>query len=170
MSRRGRALKSSTTTTARCRSIPKATLRIRATGQGAAYPPEKPDAQSGFRDGWFYSGDRGRIRPDGLLILSGRTSDIINAGGLKIAPEIIEDLLAGHPSVQEAAAFGARGEGGIEEIVLAVVPRGSLDNQQLINWCAARNIPVAKVFSVETLPKTALGKINRELLRQQLLG
>jgi acyl-coenzyme A synthetase/AMP-(fatty) acid ligase len=146
------------------------TLRIRAMGQGAAYPPDRPHADSGFRNGWFYSGDRGRIRSDGLLILSGRTSDIINAGGLKIAPEIIEDLLAGHPSVQEAAAFGARGEGGIEEIVLAVVSKGSLDDQQLINWCAARNIPVSKVFSVDKLPKTTLGKINRDVLRQRLLG
>ncbi|HEY8268779.1 MAG TPA: class I adenylate-forming enzyme family protein [Xanthobacteraceae bacterium] len=145
-------------------------LRIRATCQGDAYPPGRPDAQSTFRDGWFYPGDRGRVRADGLLIVTGRGSEIINFGGLKIAPEIIEDLLAGHPSVQEAAAFSARGEGGIEEIVLAIVPRGPLDDQQLINWCAARNIPVAKIFFVETLPKTTLGKFNRELLRQQLLG
>ena len=155
------------------RALPHGTegiLRIRATCLGAAYPPDRPDAQSSFRNGWFYPGDRGRVRADGLLIVTGRGSEIINFGGLKIAPEIIEDLLAGHPAVQETAAFGVRGEGGIEEIVLAVVPRGPLDEQQLINWCAARNIPVAKVFSVDTLPKTTLGKINRDLLKRELTG
>lgn len=145
-------------------------LRIRGIGHGAPFGLERPDSRFGFHDGWFYPGDRGRVRADGFLIVSGRSSEIINVGGLKIAPEIIEDLLVGHPSVQEAAAFGARGEGGIEEIVLAIVPKGSLDSHQLINWCAARNVPVARVFSVDTLPKTTLGKINRDLLRQRLLG
>jgi acyl-coenzyme A synthetase/AMP-(fatty) acid ligase len=143
-------------------------LRIRAGCQGAAYPPDRPDPQSGFRDGWFYPGDRGRLRADGLLIVAGRTSELINAGGFKLAPEIVEDLLATHPSVLEAAAFGVPGAGGIEEINVAVVPRGSLNERQLIAWCAERNVPVARVVSVAALPKTALGKINRELLRHDL--
>ncbi len=145
-------------------------LRIRATCQGAAYPPGRQDADSSFRDGWFYPGDCGRVRADGLLIVTGRTSEIINVGGLKVAPEIVEDIVRPHPAVLEAAALGVRGAGGIEEIVLAVVPRGPLNERQLINWCAERNIPVARVVSVEGLPKTTLGKINRELLKARLTG
>jgi acyl-coenzyme A synthetase/AMP-(fatty) acid ligase len=57
--------------------------------------------------------------------------------------------------------------GGIEEINVAVVPRGPLNERQLIAWCAERNVPVARVVSVAALPKTALGKINRELLKRE---
>jgi acyl-CoA synthetase (AMP-forming)/AMP-acid ligase II len=145
-------------------------LRIRGSGQGAAYPPGASDDSATFKDGWFLSGDRGRILDNGLLVLAGRTSDIINAGGLKIAPEIIEDMLKVHPSVQDAAAFGFRGPSGVEEIALAIVPRGELDSAQLINWCGRRNVPVARVWNVPSLPKSTLGKINREELRKQLLG
>jgi acyl-CoA synthetase (AMP-forming)/AMP-acid ligase II len=143
-------------------------LRIRAGCQGAAYPPDRPDPQSGFRDGWFYPGDRGRLGADGLLIVGGRTSELINAGGVKLAPELIEDLVAQHPAVREAAAFGVRGASGIEDIHLAVVARGALNEQQLITWCAVRNVPVARVIAVESLPKTTLGKINREQLKGEL--
>jgi acyl-coenzyme A synthetase/AMP-(fatty) acid ligase len=145
-------------------------LRIRAGCQGAAYPADRPDPHSGFRDGWFYPGDRGRVRADGLLIVSGRGAELINAGGLKLAPEIVEDLLATHPAVLEAAAFGVPDAGGIEEIVLAVVPRAPLNERQLIHWCAERNLPVARVVSVASLPKTTLGKINREQLKREHAG
>jgi acyl-coenzyme A synthetase/AMP-(fatty) acid ligase len=142
-------------------------LRIRAGCQGASYPPDRPDPHSGFHNGWFYPGDRGRVRADGLLIVTGRTSELINAGGVKLAPDLIEDLVARHPAVREAAAFGVRGASGIDEIHLAIVPRGELDGQQLITWCAVRNVPVARVIPVESLPKTTLGKINREQLKRE---
>jgi acyl-CoA synthetase (AMP-forming)/AMP-acid ligase II len=146
------------------------TLRILGSGQGAPYPPGRPDDSGSFKDGWFYSGDRGRILPNGLLVLAGRTSDIINAGGVKIAPEIVEDMLKTHPAVQDAAAFGHRSGSGIEEIGIAVVSRAGLDEAQLINWCRRRNLPVGRVWTVASLPKTTLGKINRDELRKQLLG
>src|SRR5581483_1612298 len=92
------------------------TVRIRATCQGAPYPPGRPETDPSFHGGWFYPGDRARITRDGLMILTGRTSDIINVGGLKLAPEVIEDTLREHPSIADAAAFGAMGSGGIEEI------------------------------------------------------
>jgi acyl-coenzyme A synthetase/AMP-(fatty) acid ligase len=143
-------------------------LRIRAGCMGASYPPDRDDPQSSFREGWFYPGDRGRLRADGLLFITGRTSELINAGGIKLAPEIIEDVVRGHPAVLEVAAFGVRGADGIEEIRIAVVPRKALSETQLIRWCAERNLPVARVFAVESLPKTTLGKINRELLKREL--
>jgi acyl-coenzyme A synthetase/AMP-(fatty) acid ligase len=53
---------------------------------------------------------------------------------------------------------------------IAVVPREALNERQLIRWCAERNLPGARIFSVESLPKTTLGKINRELLKRELAG
>lgn len=143
-------------------------LRIRATCQGAPYPPGADNAS--FRDGWFYPGDRGRITSDGLMIVSGRTSDVINVGGLKLAPEVIEDILRGHPAVSEVAAFGDMGASGIEEISVALVVNKPLADRELMVWSAERGVPLTRVFVVEALPKTTSGKIHRDLLKRQLLG
>lgn len=140
-------------------------VRVRARWQAQPFPP---DATSDFSDGWFYPGDRGRLTNDGLLILSGRTSDVINAGGLKLAPDVIEEIVLGHPNVADAGAFGLLGTSGIEEIHVAIVPRAPLSERHLIEWCAERNLPVTRVYLVDTLPKTALGKIQRNELRRRL--
>jgi acyl-coenzyme A synthetase/AMP-(fatty) acid ligase len=143
-------------------------VRIRTAALGAPYPPgaENPN----FRDGWFYPGDTGRIMPDGLLVVSGRTSNIINVGGLKIAPEAIEQMLHKHPEVTEAAAFGSVGDRNLEEISVAVVADRSVTESHLIEWFAKRRVPVARIFHVDQLPKTETGKIDRESLKRRLLG
>jgi acyl-coenzyme A synthetase/AMP-(fatty) acid ligase len=144
-------------------------FRIRAGCMGASYPADRADPSSSIRDGWFYPGDRGRLRADGLLVVTGRNSELINAGGMKLAPELIEDVMRKHPSIVEAAAFGVLGADGIEEIRVAVVTRSALDERQLIRWCAERDLRLGKVFAVEELPKTTLGKINREQLKKDLV-
>ena len=145
-------------------------VRIRATCQGAPYPPERAAENASFRDGWFYPGDLGRYGDDGLLILTGRTSDVINVGGLKLAPEVIEEILRKHPAVADVAAFGDLGDGGIEEIFVALVPKAPAVDTQVIAWCAERNVPVKRIFTIDELSKTSSGKIHRDLLKRQLLG
>jgi acyl-coenzyme A synthetase/AMP-(fatty) acid ligase len=103
------------------------------------------------------------------MILTGRTSDVINVGGLKLAPEVIEDILRRHPAVTEVAAFGGMGESGIEEISVAIVTNRAVANSHLIEWCAERGLPLTHVHIVGALPKTASGKIHRDLLKRQLL-
>ena len=142
-------------------------IRIRATCQGAPYPPGAHNPS--FRDGWFYPGDLGRIGADGLMVLAGRTSDIINVGGLKLAPEVIEDILRRHPAITEVAAFGAMGQGGIEEISVALIANGPISDNHLIDWCAERGVPLSHVFVVDELPKTASGKVHRDLLKHRLM-
>jgi len=143
-------------------------IRICATCQGAPYPPGADNPS--FRDGWFYPGDRGRIGADGLMVLAGRTSDIINVGGLKLAPEVIEDMLRQHPAITEAAAFGALGQGGIEEIYVALIANRPISDSHLIDWCAERGVPLSRVFVVDELPKTPSGKVHRSLLKGRLMG
>jgi acyl-coenzyme A synthetase/AMP-(fatty) acid ligase len=143
-------------------------VRIRATCQGAPYPRGADNPN--FRDGWFYPGDIGRIAADGLMVLTGRTSNVINVGGLKLAPELIEEILHKHPAVTEAAAFGSMGDSGIEEISVALVANRPVADSHLVEWCAERGVPLTRVVFLERLPKTESGKIHRDLLRQQLLG
>lgn len=142
-------------------------LRIRSTCQGVPYPPERASENTSFRGGWFYPGDRGRITAGGLMILNGRTSDVINVGGLKLAPEVIEDMLRQHPAIVDVAAFGGMGEGGIEEISVAIVVSRPVADAHLIDWCAERGVPLARIVTVDSLPKTDSGKVHRERIRQQ---
>ena len=88
-------------------------------------------------------------------------------GGLKIAPAVIEETLGQHPAVVEVVAIGGSGPDGIEEIIIVMVPRRPVSEQAIIDWCAERGIPVARVIEVDELPKTELGKIHRYLVRQQ---
>jgi acyl-CoA synthetase (AMP-forming)/AMP-acid ligase II len=134
------------------------------------YPLDSGRIDPQQRDGWFYTGDRGRLTKEGLLILEGRTSEVINSGGVKRAPELIEEIALRHPDVAEAAAFGALGPDGIEEVNLAIVARAPISQQQLIAWCAGRGLEVSRVFYVDALPKTPMGKIRRDELKTRLAG
>jgi acyl-coenzyme A synthetase/AMP-(fatty) acid ligase len=143
-------------------------VRIRTSFQGAPYPPGTDNPA--FRDGWFYPGDMGRITPEGVLVLRGRTSSIINVGGVKLAPEAIEDVLGRHPAVAAGAAFGSVGDSGMDEISVAVVTSRPVADSDLVAWCARHSMPVTRVFRVSELPKTESGKIDRQLLKQRLLS
>ncbi len=57
-------------------------------------------------NGWFRTGDQGRIDADGYLFLTGRLKELINRGGEKIAPREVDDVLAQHPAIAEGIAFG----------------------------------------------------------------
>ncbi|HEY7990830.1 MAG TPA: fatty acid--CoA ligase family protein [Stellaceae bacterium] len=144
-------------------------LRIRADCQGRPFPEKSGD--DNFRDGWFYPGDVGRVRDDGMLSVLGRASEIINAGGTKVAPETIEDAVRRHDGVADVAALGVVDDAsGIEELWLAVVPRGIVDPAAITAWCRTADIPVGRVVTVTAIPRNALGKINRETLKRELTG
>jgi acyl-CoA synthetase (AMP-forming)/AMP-acid ligase II len=83
------------------------TIRIRTENAASGYHGSA--GASAFRNGWFYPGDLGTVMPDGLLVVGGRETAILNLGGEKINPERIEQVLASCPGVVEAGAFGNRG-------------------------------------------------------------
>ena len=66
--------------------------------------PTADDAEI-FKDGWFYPGDIGKLMPDGLLVITGRVNEVINRGGDKLAPEVIEGALRLMPEIADAAVF-----------------------------------------------------------------
>jgi len=145
-------------------------VRVRTAAMGQAFPPGPEDAHPSLRGGWFYPGDRGRLTPDGMLVLEGRESEVINSGGVKRAPELIEEVVLRHPNVAEAAAFGAPGPDGVEEINLAVATRAPIAAEDLVAWCGARGVAVARVFAVDALPRTSMGKIRRDEVKKSLIG
>jgi acyl-coenzyme A synthetase/AMP-(fatty) acid ligase len=120
-----------------------------------------------FRGGWSYPADFGAMNQDGVLILSGRQSDVLNIGGDKVNAERIEQVLASFAGILEAAAFNTLGARGTEEIWALVKCRSVLNEEALWTHCRGK-LPVQfiprKFISIEALPRNEMGKIERQKL------
>lgn len=121
-----------------------------------------------FRDGWFYPGDLGFIRPDGGLTLAGRISEVLNAGGVKIDPTQLDLFAVTHPLVMDAASFEYNSVAGVKQIGIALVTEDGVDVQALINGFDARFGTAAPklVARIETVPRNAMGKPMRLTLAE----
>jgi acyl-CoA synthetase (AMP-forming)/AMP-acid ligase II len=121
-------------------------------------------------NGWLHTGDVGHLDADGYLTLVGRSKDMIIRGGENIYPKEIEDVLAGDPSVLEAAVIGVPDEKWGEVVVAYVQPRpGSAVDAEALRALCTRSLTSYKrptaFFVVESIPKNAVGKIDKTSLR-----
>jgi acyl-CoA synthetase (AMP-forming)/AMP-acid ligase II len=127
-----------------------------------------PEANAtSFVDGWFRTGDQGILDENGYLTLTGRIKELINRGGEKIAPREIDEVLLTHPCVAEAVAFGRPHPTWGEEVEVAVVLREPQSESLLLTYCRERLADFKcpkKVHIVETIPRTATGKIQRRVV------
>lgn len=126
-----------------------------------------------LRGGWLHTGDVGRFDDDGYLTLVDRVKDLIIRGGENIYPKEIEDVLYTHPAVLEAAVVGQPDPVFGEQPVAFVVLRPGLTAaaDELVDHCrpslARYKVPRA-VYIEQALPKNAVGKVAKPVLRQQL--
>ena len=117
-----------------------------------------------FRDGWFYPGDIGRLEADGSLFVTGRTTDTLNAGGVKIDPREFEEFAATLPGVTDALGFTHVDDSGVSQFVLAVAGTGI--NIASVSAELEKRFGRAKpsgIFSVPEIPRTETGKASRRL-------
>ncbi len=119
-----------------------------------------------FRNGWFYPGDTGSVSADGRLDITGRTSEVINNGGDKISPLVIEDVLRAQRGIIDAAAFGVPDADGMMKIWAAVVAQPHTDITAVMTGCRAQLQGRAPKFiiTVAELPRNEGGKVVREAL------
>jgi long-chain acyl-CoA synthetase len=121
-----------------------------------------------FRDGYFYTGDLGRLDDEGRLYLTGRKKLLIEVGGYKVDPIEVQDVVVAHPKVREAVVVGAEGRVEGEELVKAVVvPNEDVDERELVEFCRERlaNFKVPQIVEFrEEIPKSPLGKVLRKYL------
>jgi acyl-CoA synthetase (AMP-forming)/AMP-acid ligase II len=120
-----------------------------------------------FRDGWFRTGDVGKLSPDGYLTLVGRVKELINRAGEKISPYEVEDVLLAHPAVAEAAAYPVPDETYGEQVGVVIVLRGEATPRELTAYCAERLAAFkrpARVTILPEIPKGPTGKIQRRNL------
>lgn len=146
-------------------------IRVRTPDQGR-YLLDDPENAAFLRDGWFYPGDVGQLRADGLVTITGRSVEVINRGGSVVAPELIERVLTQRPDIIDAAAFGVRGPTGMEEIWAAVVSTRTINEAELVLFCREQLADKAPnvIHQVTSIQRTEAGKIRRVQTRDAVVA
>jgi len=146
-------------------------VAVRGPGVVDGYLDNPAANAASFRDGWFRTGDLGRLSVDGYLTLDGRLKELINRGGEKIAPREVDEVLLSHPGVREAVAYGVPDAKWGEVVHAAVVVDDALSADELRAFCsdrlAAFKVP-RRVHIVVEIPKGPTGKVQRRVLAEAL--
>lgn len=121
-------------------------------------------------DGWYRSGDTGRVLDDGTVQFVGRATDMIKTSGINVSPAEVESFLAGHADVAEVGVVGAPHPDRGEVTIAFVVPRAGRQpsEDELLAYCkkslSGYKTPWA-IAVIDALPKTTTGKMLRRELR-----
>lgn len=138
---------------------------------GYHHMPEETAAA--MTSGWYHTGDIGKKDEDGYFYILDRKKDMLLVGGLNVYPREVEEVLAHHPVVMEAAVVGEPDDLRGESPVAFVVPKPGAEcsDREILKWCrkrlAAYKVPKRVVFR-EALPKSATMKVLKRLLREEL--
>ncbi|CCV10740.1 conserved hypothetical protein [Mesorhizobium sp. STM 4661] len=129
--------------------------------------------EAAFSGGWLRTGDLGHLDTDGYLFVTGRLKDVINRGGEKISPQLVEQVLLEHPAILQAVVFATPHPVLGENIAAAVVLKSAEKRDQQIRSFAAKRlarfqVPQRIVF-VDQIPLDPTGKLNRKHLAQALV-
>jgi acyl-coenzyme A synthetase/AMP-(fatty) acid ligase len=131
------------------------------------YHNDMMESARSFRDGWFYSGDLGYLDPQGNLHLAGRTSAVINAGGVKINPHDVEQKVMTLDGISACAGVEVAGPSGVNVFGLAVVGVGEVDLvrlEKLVKSYFPFGHPTV-YKQVEELPRNQNGKTDKAALK-----
>lgn len=132
-------------------------------------------AVAGDDDGWFRSGDLGKIDSDGMLMITGRKKDLIIRGGVNVSPRAVEEAILGHAAIADVAVIGMPHEFYGEEVVavveLAAGAKLEPVQSELVALCKSRlnaaSVP-ARFIALDQLPKSSNGKVQKARLREML--
>ncbi|MFQ5381518.1 MAG: o-succinylbenzoate--CoA ligase [Dehalococcoidia bacterium] len=120
-------------------------------------------------DGWFHTGDIGRLDGDGFLYVLDRRDDLIVSGGENVYPAEVEAVLLGHPKVTTAAVVGLQDPEWGQIVAAAIVAVSDFEESELAAWArgrlAAYKVP-RRWLAVSELPETASGKVRRHAVRE----
>ncbi len=124
-------------------------------------------------EGWFHTGDAGRLSSDGQLEVFGRMADVIRTGGESVWPVPVEAVLRTHPGVAEVVVLGAPDPEWGERVVAVVEPREAMTPSlaALRELVRATLGPIAapkQLILVDALPRTAIGKTWRQAMKSAL--
>lgn len=147
-------------------------IRIRSSYLAKVQDANAPDVDEDRGARWWYPGDLGYVTADGILCVEGRADDVINCGGVKFSGEKLDDVLRAYPGVRDVGVCGIRGTSGIEEVWIGVVADVAVDESKMKQWFELNNKPiiVGRILMLGTIPRNALGKLQRHLLKEALIA
>jgi acyl-CoA synthetase (AMP-forming)/AMP-acid ligase II len=139
---------------------------IRGDNVTAGYRGNPQANAAAFTNGWFRTGDQGRLDAEGYLWLTGRLKEIINRGGEKISPREVDEVLMDHPAVAQAVTFAVPHDKLGEDVAAAVVLReGASCTERELREFAGRRLAAMKVprqvLFLDEIPKGSTGKLQR---------
>lgn len=148
-------------------------ITVRTAKVMSGYWDDPAATAAAFTDGRLLTGDLATVDGDGYITIVGRSKDLIISGGVNIHPAQIEQVIAAHPDVEEAAVFGIPDPDWGEVPVAAVrtSPGSALRPEDVTDLVAAqldRRSRPRQVLFVENLPRTATGKVRRQDLPRLL--
>ena len=140
-------------------------IRYRRNDMATSYYKNPLATSQCFKDSYFYPGDLGFIDEEGRLVLEGRSTEIINLGGVKVNPERIETIALAQLGVRDCAAFGRINDAGVEELWIALFVDSDF-NQENFDKAMASKSPhkIRHSRFVGAIPRNENGKIQRNLL------
>ncbi len=139
---------------------------IRGQNVTAGYANDPQANAAAYSEGWFHTGDEGRLDEDGYLFLTGRLKEMINRGGEKISPREVDEVLMDHPAVLQAVTFALPHPTLGEDVAAAVVLRpGAAATESDLRALAFDRLADFKVPSqvliVDRIPAGPTGKLQR---------
>lgn len=147
---------------------------VRGPSMFLGYGDPEATAASFDADGFFATGDLGRVTSEGAIVITGRKKDLINRGGEKVSAKEVEDILHRMPAIKEAAVV-AMPHARLGETLCAYViaqPGAGLDLDALLAFVAASGVARQKypehLVVVDDFPRTASGKIRKDRLRADI--
>ncbi len=147
-------------------------IMIRTSRLMKGYERQDPQQEQPIVDGWLDTSDMGWADEDGYVFLAGRKDDMIIRGGENVAPAEIESVLEAHPAVEEACVIGYPDEEWGETVMAALVLKDGLTAKEgeIIDFCRKRLASFKtpkRIEFVESLPRNALGKVLRKILKAE---
>jgi acyl-coenzyme A synthetase/AMP-(fatty) acid ligase len=144
-------------------------IRLRDAAMATGYLGDPETTARKFRDGWFYPGDIGILHGPRRIQLVGREDELLNIGGIKMAPSTLEALVQQHATVGDIGVCSIGNAEGIEEICVAVVNPSHGEGELMRRVTTAFHDHVIGrrfyVVKLARIPRNANGKIQRDLLK-----
>jgi acyl-CoA synthetase (AMP-forming)/AMP-acid ligase II len=141
-------------------------VHVRSPSLMAGYLVDERLDTSMIVDGWFNTGDLGRIDERGALTLRGRQAEVINVSGMKVLPSEVEEVIAAYPGVTEVKVYAGKSKAGAQHVRAAVAGSG-FDVAQIKAHCESQLVYYKRpspIILMDALPRSTAGKILRSLL------
>lgn len=143
-------------------------LAVRSPSMTRGYDGLPEETEKVFRNGYYFTGDLGRIDAEGYIYITGRRKFFINAGGYKVDPAEVENVLLNMQGITEAAVLGVEDKSGKEHVKAVLVSEKPVSAGEVVAHCRGRladyKIPLSIEFR-DDLPRSPSGKVLKERLK-----